>query len=130
MFLAGKAVYSGIVFLLLTTWISGPSPALLASGADISSAAPEAARPTDTDPDDIDQMQKTLQDKGHYSGKIDGVIGLRTRASIRAYQKAESLPVTGLLDHRTAGKLGVTAEVREQNGDDMTQEKPSAGIEW
>jgi peptidoglycan hydrolase-like protein with peptidoglycan-binding domain len=59
-------------------------------------------------------MQQTLQDKGHYHGKVDGVFGLRTRASIRAYQKAENLPVTGQLDTQTAIKLGVTAEVRDE----------------
>jgi len=130
MLLAGKAVYSGIVFLLLTTWISGPSPVLPASGADLSTHQPDAMRPTNSYPDEVSKMQQTLQDKGHYGGNVDGVIGLRTRASIRAYQKAESLPVTGQLDAKTAGKLGVNPEVREEAGSDAAQEKPSAGIEW
>ena len=60
-------------------------------------------------------MQETLRDKGHYRGKIDGVFGLRTRASIRGYQKAENLPVTGQLDTPTAGKLGVAPERREES---------------
>ena len=75
-------------------------------------------------------MQQTLQDKGHYRGKADGVFGLRTRASIRAYQKAENLPVTGQLDNETAGKLGVTPEVREEIGYETTHGKPSAGMRW
>jgi peptidoglycan hydrolase-like protein with peptidoglycan-binding domain len=52
--------------------------------------------------DEITKMQETLRTKGHYQGKVDGVFGLRTRASIRAYQKAENLPVTGQVDSRTA----------------------------
>jgi peptidoglycan hydrolase-like protein with peptidoglycan-binding domain len=57
------------------------------------------------------------------------VFGLRTRASIRAYQKAENLPVTGQLDTQTAAKLGVTAE-RDEHGYETTQAKPSAGVKW
>ena len=75
-------------------------------------------------------MQQTLLDKGHYRGKVDGVFGLRTRASIRAYQKSEHLPVTGQLDVRTSGKLGVKPEVREETRSKTTQDKPSAGIQW
>jgi peptidoglycan hydrolase-like protein with peptidoglycan-binding domain len=123
MLLAGKAVHSGIVFLLLTTWISGPRPALLNSRADRTAGVQAIAHA-----DDINKVQQTLQDKGHYRGKIDGVIGLRTRASIRAYQKADNLPVTGQLDLQTAGKLGVAPEAREEIGSDASQEKPSAGI--
>jgi peptidoglycan hydrolase-like protein with peptidoglycan-binding domain len=74
-------------------------------------------------------MQLALQDKGHYRGKVDGVLGLRTRSSIREYQKAENLLVTGQLDNQTARKLGVAPEggktVRENQG-----AKPSAGIKW
>jgi peptidoglycan hydrolase-like protein with peptidoglycan-binding domain len=101
MVLAGKAACAGIAFLLLTMGTSGPSPM---------------------------PSPQTLQDKGHYRGKVDGVFSLRTRASIRAYQKAENLPVTGQLDTQTAVKLGVTAEVRDEAGYETTQGKPSAGV--
>lgn len=126
MFLAGKAACTGIIFLLLTPWISGPRPTRMASVADLNNEAPGAALPGN-----VDKMQHTLQDQGHYRGKVDGVLGLRTRASIRSYQKAENLPVTGQLDTRTAGKLGVTPEVRGEMGEESaTQDKPSAGIKW
>jgi peptidoglycan hydrolase-like protein with peptidoglycan-binding domain len=75
-------------------------------------------------------MQQTLQDKGHYRGEVDGVFGLRTRASIRGFQKAENLPVTGQLDTETAGRLGVRPEGREETGEETTKGKPSAGIRW
>jgi peptidoglycan hydrolase-like protein with peptidoglycan-binding domain len=75
-------------------------------------------------------MQQNLQDRGHYHGKIDGVFGLRTRASIREFQKAENLIVTGQLDAQTARRLGVRPENRPDTGYDTTQDKPSAGIDW
>jgi peptidoglycan hydrolase-like protein with peptidoglycan-binding domain len=60
--------------------------------------------------EDIEKVQKSLNDKGFHPGKVDGVLGSRTRAGIREYQKSEELPVTGRLDAETAGKLGVGPE--------------------
>jgi peptidoglycan hydrolase-like protein with peptidoglycan-binding domain len=124
MLLAGKIVCAGFVFILLTAGISGTRPTPLTSGVDLSKQL--AAIPH---PNDVGKMQQSLLDKGHYRGKVDGVFGLRTRASIRAYQKAENLTVTGQLDNQTARKLGVAPEegktVSENPGG-----KPSAGITW
>jgi lipid-binding SYLF domain-containing protein len=61
-------------------------------------------------PDDIKQAQRTLNDKGFDVGPADGIIGARTRAGIRSYQKAQRLPVTGRLDKETAERLGVGTE--------------------
>ena len=124
MLLASKAAWAGIVFLLLTSGISGPRPPTFASGANLSKELPAVEHRTD-----VKRIQESLRTKGHYRGKIDGVFGLRTRASIRAYQKAENLPVTGQLDTQTAGKLGVRPEGREKAGY-KAQGKPSAGIKW
>jgi peptidoglycan hydrolase-like protein with peptidoglycan-binding domain len=125
MFLAGKAAWSGIVFVLLTTGISGPNPTPLGPGATLNKEVPASAHPND-----VKKMQQTLQDKGHYRGEVDGVFGLRTRASLRGFQKAENLPVTGQLDTQTASKLGVSPEGRKETGSESTRGKPSAYIEW
>jgi len=92
---------------------------------------------------EIKKVQEALRGKGHYGGKVDGVFGLRTRASIRAYQKAENLPITGQVDTRTAAGLGVRPEstwdisqrVGRQLGHssdivvgEFNRDKPSAGI--
>jgi len=125
MLLAGKVACSGIVFILLTIGVSGPRPTPLALGADFPEGAPAVRNRND-----VRKMQQTLQDKGHYRGEVDGVFGLRTQASIRGFQKAENLPVTGQLDTQTADKLGVSPEGREDTGDETTKSKPSAGIKW
>ena len=133
MLFASKIVCSGIVFLLMTPWTSGPHPLPLDSGpisaanwwrimVGLESAGGSAGEQCQGDAAD-------LQDEGHYRGKIDGMFGLRTRASIRGFQKAEHLPVTGQLDVQTASKLGVRPESRGDTGDE-TQDKPSAGITW
>jgi peptidoglycan hydrolase-like protein with peptidoglycan-binding domain len=125
MFVAGKVVCAGIIFLLMTPWISGPPPTPVDSGTDRSSEVP-----AETDRNDVKEMQQTLQDKGQYHGKIDGVLALRTRASIRGFQRAENLPATGQLDLQTAGKLGVRPERQAAMSDQSVQDKPSAGITW
>jgi len=124
MFFASKIVGSGIVFLLMTPWTSGPHPMRADSGTNLSSGMPE-----ETHWNDVKEMQQTLQDKGHYRGKIDGVLGLRTRSSIRGFQKAENLTVTGQLDRETAGRLGVAPE-EGKTAFENPGGKPSAGIKW
>lgn len=59
---------------------------------------------------DIMKVQQSLSDKGFHPGPTDGMLGPRTRAGIREFQKSESIPVTGRLDAETAGKLGVGPE--------------------
>ena len=110
MFLATKAAWAGIVFILLTTGISRPRATPLASVANVSKEVPAA-----WNWNDVKKMQQILRDKGHYRGEVDGVFGLRTWASIRGFQKAENLPVTGQLDPQTAAKLGVRPEGRAES---------------
>jgi len=83
-----KAAWAGIVFILLTTGVSGPRPTPLASGANVSTEVPPAGNRND-----VKKMQQILWDKGHNRGEVNGVFGLRTWASIRGFQKAENLPV-------------------------------------
>ncbi len=132
MLYAGKVGCVGVVFLLLTTWISGPRTTPLASGENPSREERGDKHWNDDarDLNAVKQVQQTLQNEGHYRGKIDGALGLRTRASIREFQRAKNLPVTGQLDVQTAGKLGVTPEVRTETSYETTKDKPSAGIKW
>ena len=125
MLLASKVACAGIAFILLATGISGTRPATLTSGPNLSKEVLAVE-----DRNDVKKLQETLRDNGHYRGEVDGVLGLRTRASIRANQRAENLPVTGELDAETAGKLGVIPQGHEKTGYEAAQGKPSAGIKW
>jgi peptidoglycan hydrolase-like protein with peptidoglycan-binding domain len=55
----------------------------------------------------VKQTQQVLKDKGYYDGPIDGIIGPKTRAGLRQYQKEASLPVTGRFTRETAQKMDV-----------------------
>ncbi|MGA2424722.1 MAG: peptidoglycan-binding domain-containing protein [Terriglobales bacterium] len=125
MFLASKAAWAGIALLMLTWGISRPRRTPIAPGANVSKEVPTVVQRND-----VKKIQEALQGNGQYGAKVDGVFGLRTRASIRGFQKTENLPVTGQLDAETASKLGVQPEGREQLGPKAAQGKPSAGIKW
>ena len=125
MFLAKRIRWAGIAFTFLATGMVTGLPRS-AAGSDFKKEGVAAF----IIENEITKMQETLRDKGHYRGKVDGVFGLRTRASIRAYQKAENLPVTGQVDTRTADGLGVRPEGQVETGNETTKGKPSAGIKW
>jgi peptidoglycan hydrolase-like protein with peptidoglycan-binding domain len=62
----------------------------------------------------IEHAQKTLKQKGHDPGAVDGVMGPQTTAALRAYQKEQGLEVTGRLDAPTLAKLGGGAKAGDQ----------------
>lgn len=139
MFLASKIGWAGIAFTLLTTGMLGQ--ALPRSPAGSNSKKEGVA--VFIIKNEIKKVQETLGGKGYYGGKVDGIFGLRTRASIRAYQKAEHLPITGQVDTRTAAGLGVRPESNWDNSQsagrqvghssdivvgEFKTDKPSAGI--
>ena len=123
MFFGNKIGWAGMAFAILTTGMLVQGFPRSAAGSDSNKEEVTKLRQNE-----IKKIQETLRDKGHHRGKVDGVFGLRTRASIRAYQKAENLPTTGQLDTPTAGKLGVRPVGREETGYETTTGKPSAGI--
>jgi len=58
--------------------------------------------------DDIKKAKEALKAKGLNPGPMDGVLDGKTQQALRDFQKANKLPVTGVLDPKTAEKLGVT----------------------
>src|SRR5229473_6684842 len=139
MFLANRIGWVGMAFTLLTTGMLVTGLVRGAAGSDFNKEGVAAF----VIKNEITKMQETLRDKGHYLGKVDGLLGLQTRAGIRAYQKAENLPITGQVDSRTAEGLGVRPESTWDNpksagrevervsyGADVevNRDKPSAGI--
>ena len=105
MFRTDKRVWAGMLFTFLTIGVLGLG--LMPSAFAVS---PGEEKSVVVNQQDIKKVQETLRDKGYYSAEIDGLIGPKTRAGIRQYQKSENLPVTGRLDAATAGKFGVGQE--------------------
>ena len=139
MFLASKIGWAGIALTLLTTGMSLQAFPQSTAGSDSNKEKVAAF----VVKNEIRKMQEILRDKGHYRSKIDGVLGLRSRASIRAYQKAENLPITGQVDARTADGLGLRPESTwgnsksagrevgqgsDRGSGEIKPDKPSAGI--
>lgn len=61
---------------------------------------------TNTTPEAVEALQRALEKAGYSPGKVDGVIGSKTRSALESYQRAKGLPVGGLtLD--TLKALGV-----------------------
>ena len=58
--------------------------------------------------DDIKRAQEALKAKGRDPGAISGRMHAKTQEALREFQKENNLPATGVLDKKTAEKLGVT----------------------
>jgi len=101
MFVTSKTVRTPLVFLVLALGMLSLSLTAVASPAHHAGALSR---------DEVNTVQKSLSDKGFYNGRIDGVLGPRTRQAIGEYQQSEKLPVTRHLDAETAGKLGIGSE--------------------
>jgi Putative peptidoglycan binding domain len=55
-----------------------------------------------------ESVQSELARRGYYHGAIDGVIGSGSRQAIQAFQTAQGLPVTGLIDPKLLKALGIS----------------------
>jgi peptidoglycan hydrolase-like protein with peptidoglycan-binding domain len=77
--------------------------------------------------DNIKKAQEALKARGLNPG-TDGKMDARTQQALREFQKANNLPVTGVLDQRTAQQLGVTLEGGQpQSGPAGTTTQPGSG---
>ena len=61
-------------------------------------------------PEDIRQAQESLKSKGYDPGAVSGNLHAGTQEALRQFQRANNLPVTGVLDSQTADKLGVNTK--------------------
>jgi peptidoglycan hydrolase-like protein with peptidoglycan-binding domain len=59
------------------------------------------------DREQVKAVQQALKDKGHDPGPVDGVIGPKTQAALKDFQKSQGLQETGRLDAETTAKLGM-----------------------
>ena len=65
----------------------------------------------------VKKIQTALQQKGFYSGKIDGIYGSRTVTSIKAFQRRSGLKVDGICGEKTLAKLGIKVQTSIQASD-------------
>jgi peptidoglycan hydrolase-like protein with peptidoglycan-binding domain len=76
---------------------------------------------------DTQKLQEALKAKGHDPGPIDGIMGPKTRAALKAFQEASGITATGKLDDQTAEKLGVAKPLPgkevEKEGKEKKEEK-------
>ena len=61
----------------------------------------------DLSPDEIQQVQIVLNQKGFNIGEPDGVFGSRTRQALIMFQQRQGFQATGQIDSRTVSALGV-----------------------
>lgn len=73
-------------------------------GKETSQSTESNARPGDGG-DDVEWIQRTLNNLGHACGPEDGVMGPKTRSCIRSFQKANDLEVTGKVNEATYQKM-------------------------
>jgi peptidoglycan hydrolase-like protein with peptidoglycan-binding domain len=52
-------------------------------------------------------VEEALQAKGYKVGRVDGIADNDAREAIRSFQQDNGLPITGMVDQRTADKLDV-----------------------
>jgi TonB family protein len=74
--------------------------------------------------EEVRQAQEYLQQAGFAPGPADGMPGTQTVAALRAYQKREHLPVTGLLDDRTKTALGIRLDTPSTPHQPQTEASP------
>jgi carboxyl-terminal processing protease len=78
--------------------------------------------------DDIRRAQEALKGKGFDPGAISGRMHAKTQEALRQFQKANDLPATGVLDQKTADKLGIKLRSEKKSTSQQRQEstKPNA----
>jgi peptidoglycan hydrolase-like protein with peptidoglycan-binding domain len=59
------------------------------------------------DAEQVKAVQQALQAKGMDPGPIDGIMGPKTTAALKAFQKDQKLTDSGRLDDQTREKLGI-----------------------
>jgi len=114
--------------LALALFLSVPLAAGAGEFTDIhpEGAYPDPAQAASTDPytEFIGRVQEKLRQLGFDAGPANGDFGAKTQTALGQFQLANNLPVSGQLDDRTLGVLGVQREDAQASAGSTTEEKP------
>jgi peptidoglycan hydrolase-like protein with peptidoglycan-binding domain len=69
---------------------------------------------------DMKKVEEALHAKGYKVGKIDGTADDDARKAIRSFQQDSGMPVTGMVDQRTADRLGVRLSAKASRSQDRS----------
>ena len=69
---------------------------------------------------DMQKVEEALRAKGYQVGKIDGVADDDARKAIRSFQQDNGMPITGVVDQRTADRLGVKLSAKAGKSQDRS----------
>lgn len=133
----GSIILSGAVGLITPAWSQEapgethqPYPNLTRPGRGEESVpgihqggTPELSRK------DMKAVEEALRAKGYEVGQIDGVADDDARAAIRAFQQDAGIPITGMVDQRTADRLDVAIS-RPGSSDDWNNGQSERNREW
>jgi peptidoglycan hydrolase-like protein with peptidoglycan-binding domain len=70
---------------------------------------------------DMRKVEEALRAKGYQVGKIDGVADDDARKAIRSFQQDNGMPITGVVDQRTADRLGVRVSANAGRSQDRSR---------
>jgi hypothetical protein len=73
--------------------------------ADASRGAKQLQLPSCFTCEDVATIQRSLTALGHSPGPVDGIIGPRTRAAIKSYQRSQGLTVDGFATQGLVARL-------------------------
>lgn len=69
----------------------------------------------------VKEVQSALKKKGLYEGGIDGLMGPKTQAALEAFQRQQSLTVSGAPDRETLSALGLSPERQPVRGEETAK---------
>ena len=76
--------------------------------------------------DSVQQLQEMLTARGYDLGAADGVLGRRTEAAVRAFQRDQGIAVDGVVGPQTLGALGVPSGASTVERAGQTQARQQA----
>lgn len=76
----------------------------------------------------IRKVEETLNARGFKAGPVDGTLDETTRTALRAFQKSETIQVTGNLNPRTLERLGIDDNTASAGSSQRGTEPSSATI--